>query len=701
MEWGNGRYLVPLMGLALASWSLPISALASEPAFIPDPEPAPETEREPPEAEGDPPEAAGEPEIEAVDVDVYGDKDTPEEGRPASERRLGRREVERLPGSFGDAFRAVDALPGVTPMASGLPHLFVRGATPSATGYFIDGIRVPFLFHLAVGPSVINPAIVGDVGFYPGAYPARFGRQVGGIISASTREPAHRLRVEGNIRVFDAGVFAEVPLLDDKLTVLGGGRYSYAGPLLSLVAPDTTLAYWDYQGAAWYHISETDRVGLFAFGSRDHLGQIEDGAQEETELFGVEFHRVHARIERVAKLDAHGKRGPSARLGFTFGVDRSTLSDEAAVDAQNYNLRNDFDVPLLPWLRLRGGLNLLAEEIDIVAKDEEPEGEDELDFNIAKAFKSRSSGAAGAYADFVITPIEQIEIVPGMRVDIFSEEGATEVGPDPRGAIRLSPWPWLTSVSAIGLSHQKPTLLVNFPGLDPIGLDDGLQTALQVSQGFELVLPEEVSASVTGFWHKYDDLTDLSATCSVGVDSCSASDRTDGSAYGLEFLIRRSLGTRVGGLASYTLAHSERTIGGDTFTADFDRTHVVNIALGVDLGRGWHVGARFAGYSGRPYSLIKFDDPEKPTQPTLVGHRNVLRRPPFFRLDARIEKRWVIDNRGFVSLVLEGFNITAQRELVDFDCRVAEVVGSQTGLNCGGQEIGPISIPSIGVSGGI
>lgn len=683
MVWGTGRNLVSTIGLAIAWSSLYGLARAEETPPATAPEPVEEAE------------------IEAVDVDVYGDKGAPEEGRPAAEQQLGRREVERMPGSFGDAFRAVDALPGVTPMATGLPHLFVRGATPSATGYFIDGIRVPFLFHLAIGPSVINPAIVGGVGFYPGAYPARFGRQVGGIIDASTREPAGRLRIEGNIRVFDAGLFAEVPLFDGKLTVLGGARYSYAGPLLSLVAPETTLSYWDYQGAAWYQLSKTDRVGVFAFGSRDHLGQIEEGTEEDKELFGVEFHRVHARVERVGKLDASGRKGPSARLGFTFGVDRSTLSSEAAVDARNYNLRNDFDMPLLSWLRLRGGLNLLAEEIDIVAKDEEADEENEFDFNIAKAFRSRSSGAVGAYADFVISPIQEIEIVPGFRVDIFSEEGATEVGPDPRGAVRLSPWPWLTSVSAIGLSHQKPTLLVNFPGLDPIGLDDGLQTALQVSQGFELALPEEVSASVTGFWHKYDDLTDLSATCSVGVDSCSASDRADGKAYGLEFLVRRSLGTRVGGLVSYTLSRSERTIGDDNFTADFDRAHVVNIALGVDLGSGWHIGARFAGYSGRPYSLIKFDDPDKPNEPVLVGHRNVLRRPAFFRLDARIEKRWVIDNQGFVSLILEGFNVTAQKELVDFDCRVAEVVGSQTGLNCGGQEIGPISIPSIGVSGGI
>jgi hypothetical protein len=53
------------------------------------------------------------------------------------------REIRQMPGAFGDAFRAIEALPGVTPIMSGLPYFFVRGAPPGNTGYFIDGVRVP------------------------------------------------------------------------------------------------------------------------------------------------------------------------------------------------------------------------------------------------------------------------------------------------------------------------------------------------------------------------------------------------------------------------------------------------------------------------------------------------------------------------------------------------------------------------------
>jgi len=78
-------------------------------------------------------------------------------------RRLTRADERELPGAFGDAFRALEALPGVTPITSGLPYFFVRGAPPGNTGYFIDGVSIPTLYHAAVGPSVIHPAFIENV----------------------------------------------------------------------------------------------------------------------------------------------------------------------------------------------------------------------------------------------------------------------------------------------------------------------------------------------------------------------------------------------------------------------------------------------------------------------------------------------------------------------------------------------------------
>ncbi len=634
-----------------------------------------------------------------------------EEAAPPTERKLGARDVSRMPGAFGDAFRAIEALPGVAPMATGLPHLFVRGAQPSASGYYVDGIRVPFLFHLGVGPSVINPALIEDVTFYPGAFPARHGRHIGGIVAASTRPSSPRIRAEGSIRLFDAGAFADVPIDAIDTSVFGGFRYSYLAPLLAVFAPDTRLEYWDYTGGFWHRLSPRDRVGVLAFGSSDFLGQTEevDGEEQETELFGAEFHRVSARYERAARArdaDPGTPLGAATSIAFTFGYDRSGLSDEAKSDTYMFQLRNDAEVPITDWLRLRGGLDLLAQQIEFRAKaddddDDEEAGDGRADFDIREAFASRESGALAAWTDVVFAPVAVLEIVPGIRVDAYSESAERAVGVDPRVTVRTHPTSWLTTISGFGRMHQKPALLVNIPGLEPVGLNRGLQSATQLSQGFDLSLPEAVTLGVGGFYNFFDNLTDLAATCTAEERRCRINNRADGRAYGLELIAQRPFSERIGGLVSYTLSRAERDVRGETFVADFDRTHVFNAALGVDFGSGWHAGARFTVLSGRPHSLVRFDDPEEPTEGTVIGRRNALRRSAYHRLDLRFEKRWVIADIAWISLILEGFNVTLQRETVDFDCRVAEVLGSSSGLDCGGQELGPISIPSIGVMGGI
>ena len=686
-------------GVAAASLLLGTGAAAA-PA-----EPASPTA--PAAAEPAEPEASTAAQEQPIEVEVLGARPLAPAGS-TGEHRLGRREIERLPGAFGDALRAVDVLPGVTPFVSGLPHFVVRGAMPSSTGYFIDGIGVPFLYHLGIGPSVVSPALVHSIDFFPGPYPAEWGRHVGGVISATTPPPAYRWRGEAELRVFDMGAFLEVPIADGRADVFAAGRYSYTAAILSLFTPSTSLSYWDYQAGAGYELSPRDRLRLLVFGSRDYLGETVDDTEHE--LFGAEFHRIHLRLDHAPPrtMSAEEARNESrARAGVTFGYDRSGLGEEGVMRTLGLGVRADGEVPLGSIVRLRAGTDLQIDDHRYEPRDDAPQPEptstgkgEVFSFDVSDAFAAGRTNELGAYLDLVLRPIDEVEIVPGMRADLFAEQGLGKVGLDPRATVRVRPLPWLTSITAAGVAHQRPMLIVAVPGLDPRALAGGLQEAVQLSQGVQVNLPADIEASAAGFYHHYAGLTDLSATCGVGTPTCSIGDRADGRAYGLELALRRALSEDIGGLVSYTLSRAERTVGGERILADFDRTHVLHVALGVMIGRGWHAGVRFTTYTGRPYSLLAFDDPTHPEDPTLIGKRNALRRPAFYRLDARVEKRWHIGETGWVSLVLEGMNLTLSKETVDFDCRVIEVLGGRGGLSCGGQEIGPITIPSLGVSGG-
>ena len=183
---------------------------------------------------------------------------------PRSETRL-------IPGAFADPFRVVEVLPGVAPVLSGIPYFYVRGAPPGDVGYSIDGIPVPLLFHVGAGPSVIAPALVERVDLFPAAFPAEYGRVAGAVISGATMAPSSVARGEAQARIFDAGAMIEQPFANGRGSVLFGGRYGYTQAVLSLVAPDYGLNYWDYQARVAYHLNATDTLTAFAFGALDRL----------------------------------------------------------------------------------------------------------------------------------------------------------------------------------------------------------------------------------------------------------------------------------------------------------------------------------------------------------------------------------------------------------------------------------------------
>src|SRR5262249_39392656 len=111
-------------------------------------------------------------------------------------------EIKQVPGTFGDPFRVVQALPGVASVVSLLPFPIVRGATPSSTGFLLDGTRVPLLYHLLSGPSVVHPDFIDEIQFYPGGAPVLYGGYTGGIIDGRTaraRRDEHLLDFDANL----------------------------------------------------------------------------------------------------------------------------------------------------------------------------------------------------------------------------------------------------------------------------------------------------------------------------------------------------------------------------------------------------------------------------------------------------------------------------------------------------------------------
>jgi hypothetical protein len=653
------------------------------------------------------------------EVTIRGDRVEP--GRSAT---LSRTEVRQIPGTFGDPFRAIEIMPGVTPVVSGLPFFFIRGAPPGNVGYYLDGVRVPLLFHVGIGPSAVHPALISRVDLYPGGYPARFGRFSGGIVSGETSAPASEAHGEGNVRLFDVGGLAETPFANGKGSLLLGGRYSYTALLLTQLSSDTTLDYWDYQARVGYDVGENDRLSVFGFGSYDYLGQRTPTGT--LTLFGTEFHRIDVRHDH--KLGSSGE----VRTAVTVGLDRSRLADDRYVRDRLLGTRTEWTYRMSKRLTLRAGTDMQADsyDVEIGSSALAPSAQ-----SIAGFFPSRTDLSIGARADMIIAVTNAFELTPGARVDLYESQGATAVGVDPRLAMRTHVTRDWRVLSALGIAHQAPSFVVPVPGFQPGGLKGGLQKAFQESLGVEVDLGAATIATATVFHNAFLDMSDPLGAAPAEIGGCIPGQfpsdtlggdrvtqptnaqpcgvarfppgtigpdrsggggqgadsnngrrvqnafeiRTGGTAYGFEFFLKRKLASRVGGFISYTLSRSTRTADGREYIATFDRTHVANAAVAFDLGKKWRAGTRVTFYTGLPKAA---GDPTDPTASRLS---------PFFRLDLRLEKRWQLGRTTWLSFVAEWMNATLSKEEVATTCTLR---------GCEATLVGPITIPSLGLEGG-
>jgi hypothetical protein len=578
--------------------------------------------------------------------------------------RIPRSDARFIPGAFGDPFRVIEALPGMAPWLSGLPYYYVRGSPPENVGYTIDGIRIPLLFHTGAGPSVIAPALVDSVDLFPGAYPARYGRFAGAIIAGETA-PAQtdRPRAEFGARLFDANAFGEVPYDGGRGSITAATRYGYTGLLTSLLAPDYSLGYWDYQARATHKTWGRDTVSILVFGAHDN------GSYQGQELFRVEYHRADLRYDHVLP-------GGNLRVAATLSTDQSFTAlktpsgagESASLRGPGGRLRAEIEERIAPGVLVRAGADLGAVRFDV--DDYGP---------LHRPPHTDIEG--GAYADAVWRPSERVEVVPGIRLDGYETRGVTGLAPQPRLGARIRLAPGVALISALGVAHQEPTEGVFVPAKLPDPIDEASRDSYQYSEAIDVRLPSSMRLRVTGFYTK------------LVAESVGGQEQNEG----LEVFAERDFTRRLGGFLAYTLSRSDTT--GEplqntlTTRSSWDRTHVLSTVLSYDLGRGWRAGARFFFESGRPYPLVC----DSPTCAPVGSHREAQlvgeTLPPFYRVDLRVEKRWTFRDGKWLAATLECFNTLDKAEPIGLS------YGPSTGLTTRYES--PLILPSIGLEGGI
>jgi TonB family protein len=582
----------------------------------------------------------------------------PGQGEDATKHTVTQSEMTSVPGTFGDPLRVIQNLPGIARMPYGLGLLIIRGSSPQDSGVYVDGHRVPLLYHFLGGPSVLTPDLIDKIDFYPGGFGVRYGRATAGVVDVGTRnEPVKRVHGSADVDLIDSSVYLEGPLGDGTS---GGAavRRSYIDALLPALIPSregsatvvVTPVYYDYQ-ARVTHPLKSGRLSLFAFGSDDSLKVYsQDPRRGDIDLgTRIGFHRV---IGTYAT--ALGEW--TSVLSPSYGYDHLTFgAGQIAAKAASHvvELREELTRTVTPHLRLAAGfdgeLRFDSFSIDAPIPPERRTYGRSSNASVQSFDRSSRNLGTAAYAE-ALWDVGPLRLVPGVRGDWFHYNGEDRLSVDPRLVVSWKRTPNQTFKIGAGIFHQPP---------QPAQLDQEfgnprlpLLWADQYHLGLEQAFSRAISLEGTlYFLRRHNEPVQSNRRTADGRIEGYAPEGK-GRSYGLELRLRHAVTSNFFGWISYTLSRSEAILalpGTQEANAgyrptDFDQTHNFILVASRRLG-AWELGARFRLSTGIPETPIYGStyDADYNNYDPISGTPRSVRRQTFTQLDLRAERTWTFD----------------------------------------------------------
>lgn len=583
--------------------------------------------------------------------------------REVTRREITRREITRIPGTGGDALRSIQNLPGMARAPGFSGELLVRGSAPEDSKYFFDTMPIPMLYHFGGLTSVINSDLLERIDFYPGNYSVRYGSATGGIVDVYPKTPAtDRFHGYVDADLWDISALLETPI-GENWSIAASGRRSYVDAILNAVMPDNggfqfTVAprYYDYQLVADYHPDKKRNLQFFIFGSDDKVVFLfgNQVVGDPTFSGGMNFRTMFHQFQVRYRRQFSSKVSNELNIGTGYWDSSTSFGDQFRFSTTIVPIftRDEIEWKVTKKFILRSGVDIQTywAKWDVVTAMNLPvEGENVDPLDNGEPFVTSGKQWAwwpAIYGEFEFLPIENLRLIPGVRLAWFDE--VHRFGFDPRLAVRHQLFPNTVVKGGIGLFNQAPQTATTDKNIGNPNLK--LIKAMHYSIGVEQQVTEKLNLSIEGFYKQIFDIvvsgvqSDEQVIGSGSDDSPLYTNEGEGSVYGLELLLKHQPTDRFFGWIAYTFMKSTRIDhpGDDPRPFDYDQTHILTIVASMILGRGWEAGLRFRLVSGNPDTPVvgSFYNSDTDTYWPMHGATNSDRLPPFHQLDFRIDKTW-------------------------------------------------------------
>lgn len=601
--------------------------------------------------------------------------------RPKTEvtqRELSIEEIKRIPGSFGDPVKVIQTLPGAARSPFGTGLLIIRGANPEDSAVYVDGIRIPIVYHLTGTTSVLSPDVVNSVQYMPGGYGVQYGRSTAGTINVETKDRFKDRRLVWGTDILDTQLWFEGNLGKNKQHGFAiGARRSYIDAFIPLFTRNTGFTirpvYWDYQAKWVPKLGDNDRFSIFVYGFQDIIRvapPADRAVSTEVNAQGglsttYQSHRIVARwrhkFSETLSFDLQPSWGVdliSLGLGSEFGLDNNNNIVQLRAELQ---YKPHPSVEFLPGVDFIGGpwrfdfrSGVSFADLDDPLAERDPVGFD------GKGW----AWSPDAYLKTNLRPLadrDQWLITAGVRAStaIYTYGGGITFGEDVKPTVisgidgRFS-----TRLRTFEKGKMSGTLKASTgwytqppQPFESLGLGTSAELSAErawnSSLGFEHRINDAINWDLDIFYRRMDRLAEFNDSF-TGQGSQPFSSTGRGYAAGFEILIRHAPVKRFFGWISYTFSRSFRQDGSADsdrkwYPFDFDQPHIFSAQGGYNLPKGWGLSAQIQAVSGNPtsnYNAGIYDADGDFYNGFRIGDGNSERLPPFVQTSLRVDKTW-------------------------------------------------------------
>ncbi|MDO4217111.1 MAG: TonB-dependent receptor [Bacteroidales bacterium] len=618
--------------------------------------------------------------------------------------------LKAVPVIFGetDIIKAIQLLPGVQSGGEGQAGMYVRGGGPDENLFLLDGVPLYNVNHLGGFFSAFNSDAVKNVTLYKGSFPARFGGRLSSVLDVATNNGNDK-EIHGGINVGDIAIkaFLEGPIIKEKTTFSISARRTYFDALIQPflqftraegIVTSAGYYFYDFNAKVTHKFNDRSRLFLSYYMGDDIVyARVKTSERYTAQYDERNFIRLKYNWGNiVGSARWNYVINPKLFMNVTGSYTRYrndiglTLEEEYWNSSGNvysgqmgmgynsgihdYTLRTDFDYAPNPNHSIKFGgsatYHLFSPETMSMSMHESQTGstyEDDynIDFDTIVGESKVNATELNLFFEDDWKINDAIKVNAGLAMSGFAVQNTFYPSIQPRFSGRIL----LTDELSLKAGYAYTTQYLHLLSNSTISLPTDLWVpvtakippmhAHQVAAGLAYNFRYLFDISIEGYYKHMNNLMEYKDGASFFGNSVGWEDKVclgEGWAYGVEFLLQRTVGKFTGWLG-YTWSHADRLFdrhgmelsNGQVFPAKYDRRHDISIVAMYKFNDKWEASASWVymtgntatlalqTYEGESHSSNTWYDEYAMTVPlNYIEGRNNFRMPAYHRMDLSV-----------------------------------------------------------------